>query len=126
MKIWQIVKKNLKIIIVLCIVSLISNIAKIFSSYLLQKIIENFSNFTYYLCFFLVLLCISYIGQFLFEYLVKHFSIAFQTSENIKIANLIYSMKYADIEINPPIISDRLVEIKVNIYVTASSCLSAK
>lgn len=102
MKIWQIVRKNLKIIIVLCIVSLISNFAKIISPYLLQKIIENFDNFTYYLFCFLFLLFVSYIGQFLFEYLVKRFSIDFQTSENTKIANLIYSMKYADIEKNEP------------------------
>ena len=62
------------------------------------RIIENFDNFAYYLLCFLLLLFISYSGQFLFEYLVKCFSVTFQTSENVKIANLIYSMRYEDIE----------------------------
>ncbi len=125
MKIWKIVRENFKIIIVLCIVSLISNFTKIVSPYMLQRIIENFDNFAYYLLCFFFLLFISYSGQFLFEYLVKCFSVTFQTSENVKIANLIYSMRYEDIEKNEPTyLADRQDEAVAYMFSLVSTNLS--
>lgn len=98
MNIRQIVKKNFGMIVVLSLVALVSSVTRIASPYLLQRIIENFENFTYYLICFLALILISYAGQFLFEYLIKRFAITFQTAENVKLAKLVYLMKYSDIE----------------------------
>lgn len=102
MKLWGVIRKNFLTIVILSLISLVSNIANILSPYLLQKIIENFDNFFYYLFGFLFLIFISYGGNLLFEYLVKYFCVTFQTDENLKLANLIYSMRYEAIEKNEP------------------------
>ena len=125
LKIQQIIRRNLNIIVMLSLIIMVSTAFNIYSPFVLEDAISSEENIIGGLAlYFLVLIC-SAACSLLYQWLKKVYAIKFKEIESIRLSKLIYRMKYQDIlQKEPTYLIERVEDAVENMYTLISEGVS--